>query len=72
MENEALKTLAEIFRRANPPVVPPRVPVREVGQKKPKEVNHEGTETKRAPQSKSITIIEPLRLPTVDIYPDER
>ena len=36
---EALKTLAEIFIKANPPAVPPRVPVREVGQKKLQEVN---------------------------------
>ena len=31
---EALKTLADIFRKSNPPAVPLRVPVREVGQKK--------------------------------------
>ena len=31
---EALKDLADIFRKANPPAVPPRVPVREVFQKK--------------------------------------
>ena len=31
---EALKTLADIFRKVNPPAVPPRVPVREVGQTK--------------------------------------
>ena len=30
---EALKTLADIFRKVNPPAVPPRVSVREVGQK---------------------------------------
>ena len=32
---EALNTLANIFRKANPPAVPLRVPFREVGQKKP-------------------------------------
>ena len=31
---EALKTLADIFRKANPQAVPLRVPVREVSQKK--------------------------------------
>ena len=36
---EALKTLADIFRKASPPAVPPRVPVREVGQKKLQEMN---------------------------------
>ena len=32
-DKEALKTLADIFRKANPPAVPLRVPVREVGKK---------------------------------------
>ena len=36
---EALKTLAEIFRKSNPPEIPPRVPVRKLGQKKLQEVN---------------------------------
>ena len=31
---EEFKTLADIFIKVNPPAVPPRVPVREVGQKK--------------------------------------
>ena len=31
---EALKTLDYIFRKANLPAVPPRVPARETGQKK--------------------------------------
>ena len=31
---EALNTLAEIFRKPNPPEVPLRVPVREVDEKK--------------------------------------
>ena len=43
-----MKTIAKIFRKANPPEVPPRVPVREVDQKKPQEVNQEGTQMKRA------------------------
>ena len=34
VHKESLKTLAEIFRKSNPPAVPPRVTVREVGQKK--------------------------------------
>ena len=50
LHNEALKTLAEIFRKANPPAVPPRVPVREVGQKKPHDMNREGNQMKRALQ----------------------
>ena len=40
---EALKTLANIFRKANPPEVHLRVPVREVGQRKLQEMNQEGT-----------------------------
>ena len=36
---ESLNTLAKIFRKANPPAVPTRVPVREVGQKKLQEVS---------------------------------
>ena len=47
---EALKNLAEIFRKVNPPAVPPRLPVREVGQKKLQEVNEEGNQIKRAMQ----------------------
>ena len=31
---ESLKTLADIFRKEKPPTVPPRVTVREGGQKK--------------------------------------
>ena len=38
---EALETLAEIFRKSNPPAVPLRVPVGKVGQKKLQEVNQE-------------------------------
>ena len=47
---EALNTLPNIFRKANPPAVPPRVPVREVGQKKLQYMNREGTQMKRALQ----------------------
>ena len=36
---EALNTLDDILRQANPPAVPPRVPVREVGQRKLQEMN---------------------------------
>ena len=46
---EALKTLANIFRKSNPPAVPPRVPVMEVDQNKLQEMNHEGTQMKRPP-----------------------
>ena len=49
LHKEALKTLVEIFRKANPPAVPLRVPVREVGQKKLQEVNQEGTQMKSLP-----------------------
>ena len=38
---ESLNNLAGIFRKANPPAVPPRVPVREVGQNKLQEVNQD-------------------------------
>ena len=44
---EALKTLANIFKKANTPTVPPRVPVREVGKNKLQEMNQEGTQMKR-------------------------
>ena len=66
-----LKTLAEIFRKANPPAVPPRMPVREVGQKKLQEVSQEGTHMKSAPQSNSSINAEPLRVPILEAYPDE-
>ena len=46
---EALNTLAEIFRKTNPPAVPLRAPVREVGQNKLQEMNQEGTQLKRTP-----------------------
>ena len=63
--------LAEIFRKANPSAVPPRVPVREVGQKKIQEVNQEVTEMKRSLQSNSFTNAEHLSVPIVLEYPDE-
>ena len=66
-----MKTIAEIFRKANPPAVPPRVPVREVGQKKLQEVNQGGTQMKRTPKSNKVTNTEPLRVPIVGAYPDE-
>ena len=49
-QKESLKTLADIFRKSNSPAVPPRVPVREVGQNKLQEVSQEGTQMKRSPQ----------------------
>ena len=66
-----MKTLADIFRKANPPALPPRVPVREVGQKKLREVNQEGTQMKSAPQLNQITNAEPFRVHIVEAYPDE-
>ena len=39
---EVLKILAEIFIKANPPAVPPRMPFRKVVQKKLQEVNQKG------------------------------
>ena len=47
---EELSTLAEIFRKSNPPAVPPRVPVRDVFQDKLQEVNQERTQIKFASQ----------------------
>ena len=38
-QKKALQTLFDIFIKSNPPVVPPRVTVREVGEKKLQEVN---------------------------------
>ena len=52
---EELNTLAKIFRKANPLEVPLRVPVMEVVQKKLQELNQEGTQINRAPQSKTFT-----------------
>ena len=66
---EALKTLADISRKASPPSVPPRVPVRELGQKKLQEMNQEGTQMKKTPQSNPVTNAEPLRVPIVGAYP---
>ena len=45
---EALISLAEIFRKATPPAVPPRVLVRGVYQEKLQQVNQEGTQIKIA------------------------
>ena len=47
---EALKNLADTFRKANPPTVPLRVPVREVVQNKLQEMNQEVTQMKRTQQ----------------------
>ena len=51
--------------------MPLRVPVREVGKKKLQEVNQEVTQIKIVPQSKPFTNAEPLRVPTLEAYPDE-
>ena len=53
---ETLNNLAEIFRKSNPPAVPPRVPFRGLGKMKLQEVNQEGTQMKSAPQSNPFTI----------------
>ena len=66
---EALKTLDDIFRKANPPVVLPRVPVKEVGQKKLQEMNQEGTQMKSTPRSNPVINEEPLRVHIVGAYP---
>ena len=68
---ESLKNLADIFRKANPPVVPTRVPVREVGQRKLQEMNQEGTQMKRTPQSDPFINAEHLRVTILGVYPDE-
>ena len=68
---EAFNTLANIFRKANPPAVPLRVPVRKVDQKKIQEVNQEGTQMKRTPQSNPFTNVEPLRVTILEAYLDE-
>ena len=47
---EAFRTLQEIFRKANPPEVPPRVTVMEIVQEKLKEVNQEISQRKGASQ----------------------
>ena len=66
-----MRTLAKIFKIANPPAVPSRVPVRDVGQKKLQEVSQKGTQMKSAPQSNPFSISEPLRVPVVESHPDE-
>ena len=70
-QKEALKNLAEIFRKVNPPAVPPRLPVREVGQKKLQYMNREGTQIKRALQKNKFNNVEPLRVTIVEAYRDE-
>ena len=66
-----MKTLADIFRKANPPAVPLRLSVREVGQKKLQEMNQEGTQMKITPPSNPVTNVNPLRVHIVEAYPDE-
>ena len=68
---EALKTLGDLFRKEKTPIVPPRVPVREEGQKELKERNQKGTQMKKTLQSKPTTNAEPLRVPIVEAYLDE-
>ena len=66
-----MKTLAGIFRKTNPPAVPLRLPVREVGQNKLQEMNQEVTQMKRTLQSNPVTNAEPLVLPMIGAYLDE-
>ena len=47
VHKEELKTLSIIFIKADPPAVPLRVPVREVGKKKLQEMKQEGAQMKR-------------------------
>ena len=71
LHKEALRNLAEVFRKVNPPATPPRVPVREVGQKKLQEVNQEGNQMKSVPQSNPFTNAEPMRVNILEVYSDE-
>ena len=64
-QKEELRTLAKILSKTNPPAVHPRVPVREVVEKKIQQVNQQGTQMKSVPQSKTFTNVEPLRVPIV-------
>ena len=41
------------------------------GQKKPQEVNQEGTQMKSAPQSNPFTNAETMGVPILESYPDE-
>ena len=66
-----MNNLEKIFIESNPPSVPPRVPVREVGQKKPQEVIHKVTQTKSASQSNPFINAKYLRVPIVEAYPYE-
>ena len=68
---ESLRSLSEIFRKATPPAVPPRVQVRGAYQEKLQHVNQERYEMKNASQSKPFINAEPLRLPIVEAYPEE-
>ena len=43
----------------------------EVGQNKLQDMNQEGTQTKRASQSKPITNAKTMRVHIVEAYPDE-
>ena len=66
-----MKTLADIFRKSNPPAVPLRVPVSEVGQRKIQEMNQEVTQMKKTPHSYPFTNTEPLMVLIVGEYPYE-
>ena len=52
---ESLKTLTNTLRKANPPAVPQRAPVREAGHSNPQEMNQEGNQMKSTPQSNTVT-----------------
>ena len=55
VQKEALRNQADIFIKLNSPTMPPRVPVREINQKKLQELNQEVTIIKITPQSKPFT-----------------
>ena len=66
-----MKTLAGILRKSNPPAVPLRVPVREVGQNKLQEMKQEVTQMKRTLPSNPVTNAEPLGILIIGAYLDE-
>ena len=68
---EALNILEEIFGKTNPSAVPPKVPVRDVVQKKLQEVNREGTQMKSSPQSNPFTDAKHVTVPIVEAHPYE-
>ena len=58
---EALRTLEKIFSKASLPAIPLRVPVSEIAQEKPKEINQERAQIKSVYQATPSANAEPLR-----------